>query len=208
MKSAAYFTGDRRSMVMDEIGEIVYAERYLPRRGWHDDYRDLIKDGDRPGYLPTVKQVKAEFEALVELLDEHSLLGGKCLQLGRGDCDASHKIWQTIFGRVTTVDFRVLIQDDNYMVPGFNTHDKEVQRRLYDNGPYDFVFVDAGHSYEDVRQDREDYLPMMRRGGIIAYHDALRMKRNENQITVWRFVEERNFKVIGSEVGVAYEIIT
>lgn len=40
-------------------------------------------------------------------------------------------------------------------------------------GPYDFVFIDAGHTYEEVRQDVGNYLPMVAPGGILALHDIL-----------------------------------
>lgn len=38
--------------------------------------------------------------------------------------------------------------------------------------PIDFLFIDADHTYEAVKQDFEMYAPMVRKGGIIALHDA------------------------------------
>lgn len=35
----------------------------------------------------------------------------------------------------------------------------------------DYTFIDAGHGYEDVRDDIEAYLPKIRDGGILAGHD-------------------------------------
>lgn len=35
----------------------------------------------------------------------------------------------------------------------------------------DFVFIDAGHEYEDVRDDIAAWLPKIRSGGMIAGHD-------------------------------------
>jgi len=35
----------------------------------------------------------------------------------------------------------------------------------------DLVFVDGGHSYECVKQDILDYYPMLRKGGVIVFHD-------------------------------------
>ena len=34
-----------------------------------------------------------------------------------------------------------------------------------------FLFVDGGHSYEDVRQDIEDWIPKIKVNGVIAFHD-------------------------------------
>jgi predicted O-methyltransferase YrrM len=36
----------------------------------------------------------------------------------------------------------------------------------------DFCFIDAGHSYECVKNDTEKALPLMRAGGVIVWHDA------------------------------------
>lgn len=37
----------------------------------------------------------------------------------------------------------------------------------------DFLFIDGDHSYEGVVQDFELYLPLVRSGGVIAFHDIL-----------------------------------
>lgn len=52
--------------------------------------------------------------------------------------------------------------------------------------PIDFVFIDGDHSYEGVRQDFEIYSPLVRRGGVVAFHDIL-PHNNEVGIDVRRF---------------------
>jgi predicted O-methyltransferase YrrM len=37
----------------------------------------------------------------------------------------------------------------------------------------DFLFIDADHTYDGVKQDYQMYAPLVRRGGIIAFHDIL-----------------------------------
>jgi predicted O-methyltransferase YrrM len=37
----------------------------------------------------------------------------------------------------------------------------------------DFLFVDGDHSYEGVWQDFRDYAPLVREGGLIAFHDIM-----------------------------------
>lgn len=41
-------------------------------------------------------------------------------------------------------------------------------------GPYDLAFIDGDHSYEGVHADFDNYAPMVRPGGIIAFHDVCR----------------------------------
>jgi len=37
----------------------------------------------------------------------------------------------------------------------------------------DFLFIDGDHTYEGVEGDFEMYSPLVRRGGIIAFHDIV-----------------------------------
>lgn len=48
---------------------------------------------------------------------------------------------------------------------------------------FDFIFIDAGHSYEDVKADWERFSPMLKEKGIISFHDT-------NQIDTNKVVEE------------------
>lgn len=46
--------------------------------------------------------------------------------------------------------------------------------------PIDFLFIDADHTYEGVRKDYELYAPLVRGGGVIAFHDILPHTMDEN----------------------------
>jgi len=37
----------------------------------------------------------------------------------------------------------------------------------------DFIFIDDDHSYEGIKNDFEMYSPLVRKGGIIAFHDII-----------------------------------
>ncbi len=41
------------------------------------------------------------------------------------------------------------------------------------HAPYDWVFVDAGHYYQEVRADWDNYGPLAKEGGIVCFHDIL-----------------------------------
>lgn len=40
-------------------------------------------------------------------------------------------------------------------------------------GPVDFLFIDGDHTYDGVRQDYLMYSPLVRTGGIVAFHDII-----------------------------------
>jgi len=39
-------------------------------------------------------------------------------------------------------------------------------------GPYDLIFIDADHTYEGVKSDFNNYLPMLSKRGVIGFHDV------------------------------------
>ena len=191
---------------IDDVDKVLRRPGYLPRFGWHDDHRD--RDGT-PGYLPALQQVRAEFSGLLDVLAATpGVLGGRCLQLGIGECDASHEVWRVLFARVVTIDWAMFADQGVRTKPGADTHAPATVGFAAARGPYDFLFIDAGHDFEDVHQDYRAYGPLVRKGGIIAFHDSLPRKGYE-EVEVWRFLADLaktgvDVHQIGTEVGVAW----
>lgn len=74
---------------------------------------------------------------------------------------------------------------------------REVERLLAGR-PLDFLFIDGDHSYEGVARDFELYAPLVRRGGLIAFHDIVPLKPGDARHTVggvprfWRELKGRH----------------
>ena len=49
---------------------------------------------------------------------------------------------------------------------------QKIKAILKDN-KVDFLFIDGDHSHEGVKKDFEMYSPLVRKGGIIAFHDIV-----------------------------------
>jgi predicted O-methyltransferase YrrM len=60
---------------------------------------------------------------------------------------------------------------------------------LYGDHPVDFAFIDGDHSYEGVKSDFFNYGPLVRPGGMIAFHDIL-PRSDLAEIQVDRFWRE------------------
>ena len=45
--------------------------------------------------------------------------------------------------------------------------------RTYEDESIDFIFIDAAHDYESVREDLYSWYPKIKKGGLIAGHDRL-----------------------------------
>lgn len=59
-------------------------------------------------------------------------------------------------------------------------------RALFNNEAIDFIFIDGDHTYEGVKTDFDRYAPLVRVGGLIAFHDTL-PRDDEPTIQVHRF---------------------
>jgi predicted O-methyltransferase YrrM len=54
-------------------------------------------------------------------------------------------------------------------------------RGLFGNAQIDFLFLDGDHTYEGVRDDWEMYGPLVRPGGLVAFHDVA-MNYDDTQV--------------------------
>lgn len=194
-------------MNIEAVDAVAYSPEWFPRKGWHDDNREFDRT---PTYLPALMQVRSEFAAFIDVLREFGLLGGRCLQLGMGECDASHAAWRMLFQSVTTIDLRVCAWNPHtewtFTFPGKDTHQGEAVEFAKLRGPFDLLFIDAGHKLTDIAADHQDYGPLVRKGGIIAFHDACKRPGYEDEVDVWRYLEklDAHDNLIGTEVGIAW----
>jgi predicted O-methyltransferase YrrM len=69
------------------------------------------------------------------------------------------------------------------------TETKEQVLRLLEGEQLDYLFVDADHTYDGVRRDFEMYAPLVRSGGMIAFHDVVTHGK-ETQSEVEKFWNE------------------
>ena len=57
-----------------------------------------------------------------------------------------------------------------------NSHDTKtlnLVKKILGNHKLDFLFIDGDHTYEGVKKDFEMYSPLVRKGGLIAFHDIV-----------------------------------
>ncbi len=52
-----------------------------------------------------------------------------------------------------------------------DSHASETLEQAKEFAPYDFLFIDGDHTREGVSLDYEMYSPLVRSGGIVAFHD-------------------------------------
>lgn len=84
-----------------------------------------------------------------------------------------------------------------------NSHENSTLERTKQILPYgtvDFLFIDGDHTYEGVKRDFEMYSPLVKDGGIIAFHDIVKFPPREVYEQVNQFWSEVREKFNGSEI--------
>ena len=142
----------------------------------------------------TAYQVRSELAALGEILAEHrperaleigTARGGTLLFLTRladpkativsvdlpdgmfgGGYSARRKRYYQRFAR--RGQRLHLLQGDSHSAEMLG----QVKAALKDQ-PLDYLFIDGDHRYEGVKHDFEMYAPLVRKGGVIAFHDIV-----------------------------------
>jgi predicted O-methyltransferase YrrM len=90
-----------------------------------------------------------------------------------------------LFRRFVTGDQELhLLRADSHSL---RTKDRVMQ--ILDGEKLDYIFIDADHTYAGVQRDFEMYSPLVRSGGIVAFHDIVTHKR-ETECQVERFWNE------------------
>lgn len=75
----------------------------------------------------------------------------------------------------------------------------EKVKRILNGGELDLLFIDGDHSYDGVKRDFEMYSPLVRKGGLIAFHDIVPHPQ-EPQCQVNRFWKEISLQFGGEEI--------
>ncbi|MCR4339226.1 MAG: class I SAM-dependent methyltransferase [Gemmatimonadaceae bacterium] len=78
-----------------------------------------------------------------------------------------------------------------------DSHDETVAAQVAAYGPFDWVWIDAGHYYPEVKRDWELYGSMCAPGGIVCFHDILPASVEHPEIEVerlWRELQASGYR--------------
>lgn len=93
---------------------------------------------------------------------------------------------------------RLALYNQNIELLALDSHKESTINRVKKYGLFDFIFIDADHTYEGVKQDFEGYFPLLRKGGIIALHDIVE-HTNYHDVKVHVFWNELKQRFINYE---------
>ena len=158
-----------------------------------------------PGYMPSAVpcfQWQAEFEILLDMYRRRNPT--RVLEVGTYHGGTLyHWLANASPGAVVvSVDhYRVGVDNresyDAWCPPGVtlvvidgDSGDETTRKRAEAWGPYEWVFIDAGHYYPEVKRDWEFYGSMAAPGGVVAFHDILPPTPAHPEIEVAQLWEE------------------
>lgn len=136
----------------------------------HDPNTIMEIGTDRGGTLYLWSQLPVDVDQVISLdLDYNTL-------------DWSGKYWQN-----RQVFYERFSDDTEITCLELNSHQQSSVDTVEDiaNNSIDFLFIDADHSYDGVKQDFELYQPIMSNDGLVALHDI-----NNNRCGVPKFWDE------------------
>jgi predicted O-methyltransferase YrrM len=85
---------------------------------------------------------------------------------------------QIVYGRFPIGNQRLLLlRADSHSGDTHATVVRELKGK-----PLDYLFIDGDHSYAGVKRDFEMYSPLVRSGGLIAFHDIAKHTRDDCQV--------------------------
>ena len=181
---------------------------------------DVVFRGGRPFSFIRPFQVREEIEELIRILS--GLRPGTVLEIGTAS-GGTLFLWTRVSrpdSTIISIDlpgglfgggypylkkflyrcFRCC--DQRIVLLRGDSHDpgtlREIREIIGDEGIV-FLFIDGDHRYEGVKRDYEMYSPLVRPGGIIAFHDIV-PGSEENVGGVPRFWEELKKKLPGNQV--------
>ncbi len=137
-----------------------------------------------PAPVP-ILQWEAEFEVLLELYRRGCQ--NNVLEIGTYHGGTLYHLLQNsyAFTTIVSVDSYAVGVDNRHLYDDWNVNDTRLVVLEGDShwpnmvaevgslGQYDFVLIDAGHFYAEVKNDWENYRTMVRPGGILCLHDIL-----------------------------------
>lgn len=117
-------------------------------------------------------------------------------------------LWEQAFGGCIVTIEKTEELDIRLPAPAFyikgDSHSEQMLEQVkncYPNEQYDFLFIDGDHSYEGVKKDFEMYAPLVRKGGIIIFHDAIYHADETEEVDIFWHEIKNQYSYVEIKVG-------
>lgn len=144
--------------------------------GWFDFddiYRDMVHKSKGDCHFVEVGTWKGKSAAYmcVEIINSSKNIKFDCVDIWNGaGTPGEYEHDESVISQTLYEEFIECMKPvEGHYTPIREWSDKAAS--LYEDKSLDFVFIDAGHSYENVLADIQAWLPKIKPGGCIGGHD-------------------------------------
>lgn len=184
-----------------------YMDRWVARHpwargGWVDGTRDreeVIRDrlaGDL-GVTP-IQQVRSEIISFVDILLQRDRMN-TVFEIGMGVCGGTHVLWSLFCPKVYSLDIDQnnvgrFLQDQrpdpkqSHIMVGSSFLPPVIDKAKSTVKECDLLFIDGDHLYDGVLKDWRNFRSVVRKGGIVAFHDTVKDHPGEREVA--RFIRD------------------
>ena len=167
-------------------------DQWVAKRGNGKYFPKDVKPQGAFEIAPTygVQQVRDEIEEFAREMVARKV-NGTAIEIGLGYFGSTHFLWRLLFRNVVTVEMsvercRAFVDNFADFSGGYSCGDDgrskfiygasqtpSVVRKAYEavSGKADMLFIDGDHSYAGILCDWLLYHKLIRKGGIVAFHD-------------------------------------
>jgi predicted O-methyltransferase YrrM len=133
-------------------------------------YKKMVKVFDSGSHFVEIGSWKgrSSVHMAVEIINSKKLIKFDCVDTWKGSIE--HINDPFIIEDKLFEEFKKNIEPVKHIINPIRLTSIEASK-LYSDESLNFIFIDASHEYEDVKQDIIHWLPKLENGGIIAGHD-------------------------------------
>jgi len=181
-----------------------------------------------------IQQVRKELYELCEVIIEQPWFSEEAtaLEIGLGQHGSTHFLWRNIFKKITTVEKNhdrinlfsynttkfynkwVLGDNKSSFVIGSSHNPLSIEKVYNSCNQVDFLLIDGDHSYKAALADWLIYAPLVKNGGLVAFHDSILVDEHGgvvrllDELKSGKFGKKYNIKDIvhSVSVGTSYYI--
>lgn len=161
--------------------ELQFGENWFTYASLYSDMVNRFPSGSKFVEVGSWKGKSSAYMA-VEIANSEKEIEFYCVDHWEGSVE--HKKGGVFFNKNLDTLFEVFIKNmkpvEKYYKPIKMTSIEA--SKTFDDNSLDFVFIDASHEYEDVKNDISVWLPKVKRGGILAGHDYDYVKKAVDEL--------------------------
>ena len=164
---------------------------------------DNSQDGSHVVEVGSWKGRSAAFMS-VEIINSNKNIKFDCVDTWKGSIE--HTTYDVITEEKLYDVFLSNIEPVKHIINPIRMTSIEASK-LYEDNSLDFVFIDASHEYEDVKEDILAWLPKVKKGGVLAGHDYDNTNHRFNAPVTGRYFFHVALRLADVDTSVDYYLL-